>query len=32
MKLLVAGPVYGVVVAAGYLMIHRRILAIVGVA
>jgi putative peptidoglycan lipid II flippase len=32
MKLLVAGPVYGVVVAAGYLMIRRRILAIVGIA
>jgi hypothetical protein len=32
MKLLVAGPVYGVVVAAGYLTIHRRILAIVGMA
>jgi putative peptidoglycan lipid II flippase len=31
-KLLVAGPVYGVVVAAGYLIIHRRILAIVGMA
>jgi putative peptidoglycan lipid II flippase len=32
MKLLVAGPIYGVVVAAGYLIIHRRILAIVGMA
>jgi len=31
-KLLVAGPVYAVVVTAGYLIIHRRILAIVGMA